>query len=69
MLVVGLTGGVGSGKTALSDRFARLGVPVIDTDVIPGVVPKPESASRGPHVQASRAAREMGLSRGRMAER
>lgn len=32
MLVVGLTGGIGSGKTAVSDRFARLGVPVVDTD-------------------------------------
>jgi len=34
MLVVGLTGGIGSGKTAVSDRFARHGVPVIDTDLI-----------------------------------
>jgi dephospho-CoA kinase len=32
MLRVGLTGGIGSGKTAVSDRFARLGVPVIDAD-------------------------------------
>ncbi len=30
--VLGLTGGIGSGKTAASDAFARLGVPVIDTD-------------------------------------
>lgn len=34
MLVVGLTGGIGSGKTAVSDRFAHYGVPVIDTDLI-----------------------------------
>lgn len=33
-LVVALTGGVASGKTAVSDRFAELGVPIIDTDVI-----------------------------------
>jgi dephospho-CoA kinase len=34
MLKVGLTGGIGSGKTAVSDRFADLGAPVIDTDVL-----------------------------------
>ena len=32
MLIIGLTGGIGSGKTAVSDRFAHQGVPVIDTD-------------------------------------
>jgi dephospho-CoA kinase len=31
---IGLTGGIGSGKTAASDRFARLGVSVIDTDLL-----------------------------------
>ncbi len=34
MLTIGLTGGIGSGKTVVSDHFAKLGVPVIDTDVI-----------------------------------
>ena len=34
MLVVGVTGGIGSGKTAASDHFESLGVPVIDTDAI-----------------------------------
>ncbi|HEC06623.1 MAG TPA: dephospho-CoA kinase [Thiolapillus brandeum] len=33
-LRIGLTGGIGSGKSAASHEFARLGVPVIDTDVI-----------------------------------
>lgn len=32
--VVVLTGGIASGKTAASDHFASLGVPVIDTDTI-----------------------------------
>ena len=31
---VGLTGGIGSGKTTISDLFAELGVDVIDTDEI-----------------------------------
>ena len=33
-LVVGLTGGVASGKSAVSQAFAALGVPVVDTDVL-----------------------------------
>lgn len=34
MLKIGLTGGIGSGKTAVSDLFEKLGAPVIDTDII-----------------------------------
>ncbi len=33
-LVVGLTGGIGSGKTAVSDWFAEKGIDIIDADVI-----------------------------------
>ncbi|MDO4896484.1 MAG: dephospho-CoA kinase [Moraxella sp.] len=33
-LIIGLTGGIGSGKTAVSDHFATLGIDVIDADVI-----------------------------------
>lgn len=32
--VVGLTGGIGSGKSAAAEHFARLGVAVVDTDAI-----------------------------------
>jgi dephospho-CoA kinase len=31
---VGLTGGIGSGKSTVADRFAKLGAAIIDTDVI-----------------------------------
>jgi dephospho-CoA kinase len=33
-LVVGLTGGIGSGKSAAADAFAKLGATVVDTDAI-----------------------------------
>ena len=34
ILLVGLTGGIGSGKTAVSDLLGQLGAGVIDTDLI-----------------------------------
>lgn len=34
MLKIGLTGGIGSGKSCATEIFARLGAPVIDADVI-----------------------------------
>lgn len=41
MLIVGLTGGIGSGKSTVADFFAELGVPIIDTDVIARTVVAP----------------------------
>ena len=32
--IVGLTGGIGSGKSAAADEFAKLGASVVDTDAI-----------------------------------
>jgi len=34
MHVIGLTGGIASGKTTISNLFAELDVPVIDTDIV-----------------------------------
>jgi dephospho-CoA kinase len=41
MLRVGLTGGIASGKTVVSDRLARLGAVVIDADVLAREVVEP----------------------------
>jgi dephospho-CoA kinase len=40
---VGLTGGIASGKTAVADMFASLGIPVIDTDLIAREIVSPGS--------------------------
>ena len=40
-LIIGLTGGIGSGKTAASDWFARHGIDVVDADVVARVVVEP----------------------------
>lgn len=52
MFKVGLTGGIGSGKSTVADLFAGYGVPVIDTDVIARAL----TAPRGVALDAIRAA-------------
>jgi len=34
MLIIALTGGIGSGKSTVAEKFAQLGIPILDTDVI-----------------------------------
>lgn len=38
MYIVGLTGGIGSGKTAVSDRFQAKGITIVDADLCSRVV-------------------------------
>jgi len=44
-LLVGLTGGIGSGKTTVADLFGELGVPLIDTDLIAHELTAPQGAA------------------------
>jgi len=41
VLIVGLTGGIGCGKSAVTDLFEQLGVPVIDADKVAREVVQP----------------------------
>ncbi|MFZ5560652.1 MAG: dephospho-CoA kinase [Pseudomonadota bacterium] len=45
MLVIGLTGGIGSGKTLATDHFERLGITVVDADRASRVVVEPGQAA------------------------
>lgn len=40
-LIIGLTGGIGSGKSAASDWFASQGIDVVDADVVSRIVVEP----------------------------
>ncbi len=44
-LIIGVTGGIGSGKSAVTDRFAHLGVTVVDADLAARVVVEPGTAA------------------------
>ncbi|WP_272679854.1 dephospho-CoA kinase [Providencia sp. PROV032] len=41
--IVALTGGIGSGKTTVANEFAKLGVPLVDADVIARQVVEPNT--------------------------
>lgn len=42
MLVVGLTGGIGSGKTTVANLFSKYNIPVIDADIVARAVTTPD---------------------------
>lgn len=42
---VGLTGGIGCGKSTVADRFAALGASIVDTDVIAHALTAPDGAA------------------------
>ncbi|APG50705.1 TPA: dephospho-CoA kinase [Providencia stuartii] len=41
--IVALTGGIGSGKTTVANHFAKLGIPLVDADIIARKVVEPSS--------------------------
>ncbi|GAB1440626.1 dephospho-CoA kinase [Providencia sp.] len=43
--IVALTGGIGSGKTTVANEFAKLGVPLVDADVIARQVVEPNTTA------------------------
>ncbi|MGF6727949.1 dephospho-CoA kinase [Paraburkholderia youngii] len=51
MFVVGLTGGIGSGKSKVANLFAARGVPLVDTDVIAHRITAPHGLAM-PHIAA-----------------
>jgi dephospho-CoA kinase len=51
IFVVGLTGGIGSGKSAAAEEFARLGAAVVDTDEIARSLTAPGGAAT-PHIRS-----------------
>ena len=52
MFKIGLTGGIGSGKSAASDHFAKLGAGVIDTDLLSRELVAPGQPALGEIIDA-----------------
>jgi len=52
MRIIGLTGGIGSGKSAVAQRFAELGVAVIDADKVGHEVLAPGAAAEADLIAA-----------------
>lgn len=50
MFAVGLTGGIGSGKSTVADLFAARGVTIVDTDLIAHRVTAPNGVAMAPIV-------------------
>ncbi len=44
-MIIGLTGGIGSGKTAVSDMLASKGIDVVDADIVARQVVEPGSSA------------------------
>lgn len=42
MFVIGLTGGIGSGKSTVADLFAKHGIPILDADKIAREITEPQ---------------------------
>ena len=40
-VIIGLSGGIGSGKTAVSDRFKALGICIVDADIVARTIVEP----------------------------
>ena len=57
--IVGLTGGIGSGKSAVADLFAAQGARIIDADVIAHTLTAPQGAAM-PAIRARSEERRVG---------
>lgn len=45
MLIIGITGGIGSGKSSASERFKKLGITIVDADIVAREVVQPGTAA------------------------